>query len=443
MDGRRLRLVSLTRRILSLAVPAFAALIAQPLMTLADTWIVGRLGTIPLAGLGIGAVVLTTMVGIMIFLAYGSTATVSRQVGAGNQRRALELGTQAMWLALVLGLLLVGLTVLGASWIAAALGADGGVQAQAVEYLRWAVPGMPGMLVMLAATGTFRGLSDARTPLALLVGAATLNFALNLFFVYVVGMGIGGAGLGTAVAETTMGAAAAFLVARQGRRVRARLRPAPRDMWLNLRVGTPLMLRTLALRIAILVTTYIAAAQGTAALAAHHVVMQVWNFLANALDAIAIAGQTIIGTALGGSRKDEARESTRLMTRWAIGVGAVLGVVVFVMRGPLAGFFASDLEVRDHSAWLFVVVAAALPLAGYVFLLDGVLIGAGDGPYLAKAGVVALLVYVPLAIVVLWLPRGQLGLVGLWLAFAFGYMGARALTLWWRARTEDWMVEGA
>lgn len=435
--------MSLTRRILSLAIPAFAALIAQPLMTLADTWIVGRLGTIPLAGLGIGAVVLTTMVGIMIFLAYGSTATVSRQVGAGNRRRALELGSQAMWLALVLGLLLVLLTFLFASWIASALGADGAVHQQAVEYLRWAVPGMPGMLVMLAATGTFRGMADAKTPLVLLVAVASLNFVLNLFFVYVVGMGIGGAGLGTAVAETSMGGVAAFLIARQSRRVGARLRPIPTDMWLNLRVGFPLMLRTLALRVAILITTYVAAAQGAAALAAHHVVMQVWNFLANVLDAIAIAGQTIIGTALGAANRKEARESTSLMTRWAVGVGVILGVLVFVFRGPVAGFFASDLVVRDLAVWLFVIVAVGLPLAGYVFLLDGVLIGAGDGPYLAKAGVVALMIYAPLALSALLLPRGQLGLVGLWLAFVFGYMGARALTLWWRARTDDWMVEGA
>lgn len=435
--------MSLTRRILALAIPAFAALIAQPLMTLADTWIVGRLGTIPLAGLGIGAVVLTTMVGIMIFLAYGSTATVSRQAGAGNRRRAFELGIQAMWLAMVLGLLLVLLTFLFAPWIASALGAEGGVHQQAVEYLRWAVPGMPGMLMMLAATGTFRGMADAKTPLVLLVSAASLNFVLNLFFVYVVGMGIGGAGLGTAVAETAMGGVAAFLIARQARRVGARLHPIPADMWLNLRVGFPLMLRTLALRVAILITTYVATAQGAAALAAHHVVMQVWNFLANALDAIAIAGQTIIGTALGAANKAEAKESTGLMTRWAVGVGVVLGVAVFVVRGPLAGFFASDLVVRDHAVWLFVIVAVGLPLAGYVFLLDGVLIGAGDGPYLAKAGVVALAIYAPLALAALLLPRGQLGLVGLWLAFTFGYMGARALTLWWRARTDDWMVEGA
>lgn len=435
--------MTLTRRILSLAIPAFAALIAQPLMTLADTWIVGRLGTLPLAGLGVGAVILTTMTGIMIFLAYGSTATVSRQVGAGNQRRAAELGVQAMWLALALGVVISALSFAFAPWLAAALGAEGEVQRQAVDYLRWSLPGIPGMLVMLAATGTFRGMADAKTPLYLLVSAASLNFVLNLSFVYGFGMGIGGAGLGTALAETFMGLIAATIIARKARRTEARLRPMPRDMWLTLRVGIPLMVRTLALRASMLITTYVATVQGPAALAAHHIVMQVWGFLANALDAIAIAGQTIIGTALGAGDRCEARESTNLMTKWAVGTGVVLGLLIAVTGGWIGAFFSPDAEVRGFTLWLFIVVAVSLPLAGYVFLLDGVLIGAGDGPYLAKAGVVALIIYAPMALAMLLLPRGQMGLIGLWLAFCFGYMGARALTLWWRARTDAWMVEGA
>lgn len=435
--------MTLTRRILSLAIPAFAALIAQPLMTLADTWIVGRLGTLPLAGLGVGAVILTTMTGIMIFLAYGSTATVSRQVGAGNQRRAAELGVQAMWLALALGVMISALSFAFAPWLAAALGAEGEVQRQAVDYLRWSLPGIPGMLVMLAATGTFRGMADAKTPLYLLVSAASLNFVLNLSFVYGFGMGIGGAGLGTALAETFMGLIAATIIARKARRTEARLRPMPRDMWLTLRVGIPLMVRTLALRASMLITTYVATVQGPAALAAHHIVMQVWGFLANALDAIAIAGQTIIGTALGAGDRREARESTNLMTKWAVGTGVVLGLLIAVTGGWIGAFFSPDAEVRGFTLWLFIVVAVSLPLAGYVFLLDGVLIGAGDGPYLAKAGVVALIIYAPMALAMLLLPRGQMGLIGLWLAFCFGYMGARALTLWWRARTDAWMVEGA
>lgn len=435
--------MSLTRRVLALAIPAFATLIAQPLMTLADTWIVGRLGTVALAGLGVGAVVLMTAVGLMIFLAYGSTAIVSRQVGAGKDRRGLELGVQAIWLACVVGILLAGLLALVARWFVGLLGAEGAVAAQATTYLLWALPGIPGMLIVMAATGTFRGFEDALTPLLLTIGGTTVNVGLNALFVLGLGRGIGGAGLATAIAETVMGVAGATLIARRAAGRGARLIPSPKEMWLNLSVGLPLMVRTLALRVAILLTTFVATAQGAAALAAHHIVMQWWNFLANALDAIAIAGQTIIGTALGAGDLDEAREFTRRMTRWALGVGTVLGVAVFVTRGPVGHFFSPDAQVFGLTQWVLVVVALALPLAGYVFLLDGVLIGAGDGPYLAKAGIVALALYAPLALAVLWLPRGQVGLVGLWLAFAFGYMGARAATLGRRARRDDWMRVGA
>lgn len=435
--------MSLTRRVLALAIPAFAALIAQPLMTLADTWIVGRLGTVPLAGLGVGAVVLTTMVGLMVFLAYGSTATVARQLGAGHHRRGLELGMAAIWLAMVLGVALAAVTFALAPWLVGALGAEGAVAVEAATYLRWALPGLPGMMVMLAATGTFRGLEDARTPLVLMVSAAALNFVLNLTFVLGLGMGIAGAALGTAIAETAMGATATLLIARKALASGAQLAPQPADMWLSLRVGLPLMLRTLTLRIAILLTTYVAARQGPAALAAHHIAMQVWGFLSNALDAIAIAGQTIIGTALGAGDRAQVKDFGTRMTRWAFGMAIVLGAVVFVTREPVARLFSPGVETLDILLWVLVVVAVSLPLAGYVFLLDGVLIGAGDGPYLAKAGVVALAIYAPLALAALWLPRGQLGLLGLWGAFTVGYMGARGVTLWWRTRNDDWMRLGA
>ena len=203
--------MSLSRRILALAVPAFAALVAQPLMMLADTWIVGTLGTIPLAGHGIGSGLLTTVTGLMIFLAYGSTAVVARQIGAGQRSHGIGLGVQAMWLAGLIGLSAGAAVWATAPWLASALGAAGDIHTQAVTYLRWSIPGLPGMLVMLAATGTFRGLADARTPLALSIGSAVLNLVLNVALVFGAGMGIAGAALGTALAEVALGTTAAAL----------------------------------------------------------------------------------------------------------------------------------------------------------------------------------------------------------------------------------------
>lgn len=434
--------MSLTRRILALAVPAFAALLAHPLMLLADTWIVGRLGTAQLAGLSIGSSLLLTVVGLSIFLAYGSTAVVARFVGAGQQRRGLEMGVQAIWVAAAMGAVLAAVMWLLAPLLCTALGAEPDTLDFAVAYLRWSLPGLPGMLMMLGATGTFRGLSDAHTPLVLSVAGAVINFGLNLAFVFGLGMGIAGAALGTAVAETTIGLTATWLVTVRARRRGARLRPVWADMRHSLAVGFPLWLRTVLLRAAMLLTTYIAAVQGASALAAHHIAMNVWNLLAYALDALAIAGQTIIATSLGAGDRAEARMFTSKMIRWSVGAGVLLGLVAVVARGPIAAVFSTDADVRRIVGYLLLVVGATLGLAGYVYLLDGVLIGAGDGAYLAKAGVVNLLVYAPLALVALTLPTGVPALLWLWGAFTLGFMGARAVTLGLRAHGDTWMVDG-
>lgn len=431
--------MSLTRRILTLAIPAFAALLAHPLMLLADTFIVGRLGTLPLAGLGIGSGLLLTVVGLSIFLAYGSTALVGRYVGAGRQQRGLELGIQAMWLAAALGTVMALVLWPVSPWLCEALGATPDVLPYAVDYLRWSLPGLPFMLITLAATGTFRGFSDARTPLVLSVTVAVLNLLLNIALVFGLGMGIAGAALATALAETCMGIAAALIVAIKARPYAARLSPSWRDMARSLGIGFPLWLRTLTLRAALLVTTYVAAHHGAEVLAAHHIAMNIWNLLAYALDALAIAGQTIIATALGAGDRGEARQFAGTMTRWSVGAGAALGLVAILLRGPIAAFFSTDAVVRGYVGAVLIVVGLTLGLAGYVYLLDGVLIGAGDGPYLAKAGLVTLAVYAPLALLVTLLPDGPGALLWLWLAFSIGFMGARAVTLGLRARSDHWL----
>ncbi|MCC2591902.1 MATE family efflux transporter [Tessaracoccus sp. OS52] len=434
----------LDRRILALAVPAFAALVAQPLFLLADTAIVGQLGTLPLAGLGAGVTITSTIVGLAVFLAYGSTAVVSRQLGAGNRGRALELGVQAMWLALALAVAVAWLVWLAAPHLASWLGATGEVHGHAVAYARWSLPGLPGMLLMLAATGTLRGLADASTPLVLAFGAAATNVVLDLVFVFGLGMGVAGSGLATAVAETLMGFTAAWVVGRGARREGASLRPTVTGMRSSLVVGTPLLMRTVTLRAALVLTTWVAANKGAVALAGHQVTYNVWGFLSYALDALGIAGQTLIGMALGAGSVEQARAITRRMVRWSVGAGLVLGALTIAARHQIAWLFSPDDAVRDAVSAGLVVVGATLTLTAYVCLMDGVLIGAGDGRYLARAGVFTLGVYAPLALAVAWFaPGGGDGLAWLWLAYGVGFMGARSWTLWWRQRGDGWLVTGA
>ena len=440
----RQRLRDSDREILRLAVPAFGALVAEPLFLLADSAVVGRLGTEPLAGLGVAGALLATAIGVFVFLAYGTTASVARRVGAGDLRGGIAEGVDGMWLALLLGVLVAAAGTALAAPLVAAFGASGDVADQAVTYLRWSLPGLPAMLVVLAATGVLRGMQDTRTPLVVAGAGAAANAVLSVALVHGVGLGIAGSAVGTVLAQVGMAAALVAVVVRAARSTGASLRPDARGIARVGSLGVPLLVRTLTLRAALLVTTYVAVAQGDAELAAHQVATVVWGFLALALDAVAIAGQALTGRALGAGDAVGARALLRRMVAWGVGAGVVLGVLVLAGRGLLAPLFSPEQEVQSALTSVLVVVALAQPLAGWVFVLDGVLIGAGDGRYLAVAGLWTLLAFLPLAALVLAAPvSGTAGLLWLWVAFAGGFMLARAVTLGLRARGDAWVVLGA
>ena len=437
------RLSATDREILRLAVPALGALVAEPLFLLADAAVVGRLGTAPLAGLGIAATVLSTAVGIFVFLAYGTTAAVARRVGAGDLRAALADGVGGLWLAGGLGTAVGVVGLVTAPAVVGAFGPTDAVAAQAVTYLHWSMPGLPAMLVVLAATGVLRGLQDTRTPLVVAAVGAAANVVLSIALVHGAGLGIAGSAIGTVLAQLGMAAALLVVVLRGARAHGAPLRPDAAGVRRSGRVGVPLLVRTLTLRAALVVTTYVAVDQGSAALAAHSVAVVVWGLLALALDAVAIAGQALTGRALGAGDVDGTRAATRRMVGWGVGSGAVTGVLVLLTRPVLVPLFSADPAVQQALSAALVVIAVAQPLAGYVFVLDGVLIGAGDGPYLARAGLVTLAAYLPLAGLVLAAEAtGTPGLVLLWIALAGGFMLSRAVTLGLRARGSGWLVVG-
>ncbi|MFF1829835.1 MATE family efflux transporter [Paenarthrobacter sp. NPDC058040] len=432
------------REILRLAVPAFGALIAEPLFLLADSAIVGHLGVDQLAGVGLASTVLHTAVGLMVFLAYSTTPAVARAIGDGRLGKALAAGRDGVWLALLLGVALAIVGFIFAEPLVAFMGASGDVQGFAVDYLRWSMPGLAAMLLVFAGTGVLRGLQDTRTPLLVATAGFALNIALNWFLVYGLHLSVAGSAIGTSIAQWAMAAVYLVMVGRNARNHGVSLRPDWHGIRAMTKVGSWLMLRTLSLRLAILATVVVVTAQGAVNLAAHQLAMTIFSFLAFALDALAIAAQALIGKELGARNAQRARELTRTMARWGLGFGVVTGVLLAV-AAPWAGYiFTSDSGVHAALTVALWVLAVGQPLAGYVFVLDGVLIGAGDARYLAIAGVVNLAVYLPLlAAVHLTKPDGAAGLVWLWLAFALGYMLARGVTLGLRARTDRWMVLGS
>jgi putative MATE family efflux protein len=429
------------REILRLAVPAFLALVAEPLFLLADAAIVGHLGTPELAALGIASAVLGTLVSLCVFLAYGTTASVARQVGAGHTRAALTQGIDGLWLATLIGVVVTAVALPLSGTLVGVFGPGERVADLAVTYLRIALLGATPLLLMLAATGVLRGLQDTRTPLLVAVAGNLANVVLNLVLVYGVGgwsgLGIAGSALGTLVAQLGSAGALVAVVVRGARRERAPLRPDLPGIRQAGRAGVPLIVRTLMLRASLLVMTYAAARLGETDLATMQLALTIWTFLAFTLDAVAIAAQAITGRYLGAADADGARAVTRRMERWGWLSGVVTGLVLAALSPVLGGLFTEDPAVLGLLVPVLLVAALAQPVAGIVFVLDGVLIGAGDAVYLAWAQVVTLALFAPAA----WLV-GERGLVWLWVAFSVLFMGGRAVTLLLRARTDHWVRLG-
>ncbi|MEU5833850.1 MATE family efflux transporter [Streptomyces diacarni] len=428
------------REIIALALPAFGALVAEPLFVMVDSAIVGHLGTPQLAGLGVAAALLQTGVNIFVFLAYATTAAVARRLGADDLPAALRQGMDGIWLALLLGALVIAAVVPTAPWLIDAFGASATAAPYGTTYLRISALGIPAMLIVLAATGVLRGLQDTRTPLYVAVGGFGANAALNALLVYGAGLGIAGSAWGTVIAQWGMALVYLTVVVRGARRHGASLRPDLAGIRASGRAGVPLLIRTLSLRAVLMIATAVAARLGDADIAAHQITLTLWSLLAFALDAIAIAGQAIIGRYLGASDAEGARAACRRMILWGAVSGVVLGALVALVRPLFMPLFTTDGSVIDQLTPVLLVVAVTQPVAGVVFVLDGVLMGAGDGPYLAGAMLVTLAVFAPIALLV---PTLGGGLTALWWTVAGLMMGTRLVTLALRARSGRWLVTGA
>ncbi|MEU9643769.1 MATE family efflux transporter [Streptomyces sp. NPDC048188] len=427
------------REIVALAVPAFGALVAEPLFVMADSAIVGHLGTAQLAGLGIASALLTTAVSIFVFLAYATTAAVSRRVGAGDLQAAIRQGMDGIWLALLLGTAVIAVVLPTAPSLVELFGASDTAAPFATTYLRISSLGIPAMLVVLASTGVLRGLQNTRTPLYVAVAGFVANAVLNVALVYGAGLGIAGSAWGTVVAQCGMAAVYLWVVIRGARRHGASLRPDLVGIRASAQAGMPLLVRTLSLRAILMIATAVAARLGDADIAAHQIILSLWSLLAFALDAIAIAGQAIIGRYLGADDAQGARDACRRMVEWGVAVGVVLGLLVVLSRPVFLPLFTGDSVVKDTALPALVIVAVAQPICGVVYVLDGVLMGAGDGPYLAWAMLLTLAIYTPAALLV---PVLGGGLTALWAAMTL-MMVMRLATLWLRTRSGRWIVTGA
>lgn len=432
-------LSGLARRIIALAVPALGVLAAEPLYLLFDIAMVGRLGAVPLAGLAVGALVLSLVGTQLTFLSYGTTARAARRFGSGDRPGAIHEGVQATWLALLIGAVLVLMVNMVAGPVVRAIAAAPDVAEQGLRWVRIAIFAAPAILVSLAGNGWMRGVQDTIRPLRYVIAGFAVSAVLCPVLIY----GLFGAPrlelAGSAVANLVGQWLAALLFLRALNAEHARLRMDPPVLRAQLVLARDLLVRSLAFQACFISAAAVAARFGAAALAAHQVVLQMWSFLALVLDSLAIAAQTLVGAALGAGQVPQAKSVASRVTVFSLGFAVLLAVLLVLGIPVLPGLFTSDVAVLHQMRvpWWFLV--CQLPISGLVFALDGVLLGAADARFMRNATMIsALCGFLPL--VWLSLVFGW-GLAGIWSGLTL-FLVLRLVLVGWRALSGRWAVPG-
>ncbi|WP_198952031.1 MATE family efflux transporter [Mycobacterium sp. AT1] len=428
------------RRIAGLALPALGVLAAEPLYLLFDLAVVGRLGAVALAGLAIGGLILSLLSSQLTFLSYGTTARAARFFGAGDRPSAVGEGVQATWLAVALGTVVIAVVQAAAVPILALIADGGEIADMALPWVRIAIFGAPAILISLAGNGWMRGVQDTARPLRYVVAGFALSALLCPTLVYG-WLGMPRLGLsGSAVANVAGQWLAGLMFCRALLAEGVPLRFDLAVLRAQVVMGRDLVVRTLAFQACFVSAAAVAARFGAAAVAAHQVVLQLWSFLALVLDSLAIAAQSLVGAALGAGLLAHAKSVAWRVTIFSTVAAAALAAVFAVGASALPRLFTSDDSVLDAIGvpWWFLV--AQLPIAGVVFALDGVLLGAGDARFMRNATLASALVgFLPL----IWLSLIYgWGLVGIWSGLTT-FMLLRLVFVGWRAFSGRWLVPGA
>lgn len=421
------------RQIFALALPALGVLAANPLYLLLDTAVVGRLGTAELAALAAGAAIQSTVTTQLTFLSYGTTARSSRLYGAGKREGAVAEGVQATWVAVVVGLCLSTLIWTLAQPIAYWLTNDTDTSIAAASWMRVAALAIPLTLIIMAGNGWMRGVQNTRLPLkltlaGLIPGAVLLPILVDRFglvgsaIANVIGMGI---------------AAALFLIVlvREHSQSGGGWAPNWSIISQQLVLGRDLILRSLSFQISLLAAAAVAGRFGVAVLAAHQIMLQLWNFLTLVLDSMAIAAQTLTGAALGTGQIERAKSVGVQAARYSTIFGLVLAAVFAVLARPIQSVFTQDAAVFAELTVPWWLLIAMIVTGGVVFALDGVLLGASDAAFLRNLTITSVLgTFVPITLLSV---QFGWGLTGIWAGHLASVL-LRLAGVVWRFRSMRW-----
>ncbi len=417
----------LTRRsIFAQAWPIMLGQASIPLVGIVDTAVIGRTGdAVALAGVALGATIISLVFWTFGFLRMGMTGLTAQAQGSGERSEVEALLLRALALGFGLGLVLLAISWPIREAALAILSGTPAVDGEANGYMQGRFIGAPAALAVYAINGWLLGLGRTREALILQIVMNVANIALDVWFVWGMGFGAFGVGLGTACAEITALVLGLAIVGRvAGDNVLAMLARTPRDLLTDrarlaklFAVNRDIMIRTIALLVLFTWLANAGARQGATALAANHVLLQFVSFAAFILDAFAFTAEERVGSAIGQLDRARFLRAIRLTGEFSLASGALLAFAFLLAGGPLIDFLTTDPQVRDI-ARTFLPFAALIPLLGMPsWMLDGVFIGATRGKALRNAGVVATVLYIALDLALR--PYGNWGV---WIAMSTSYL---------------------
>lgn len=425
----------------NLAIPATIAGIAEPLLSITDTAIVGNIpvdGLESLAAAGIVGSFLSMLIWILGQTRSAISAIISQYLGAGRLEEVKALPAQAIFLNIALSILVLLSTIFVVEEIFRLLNASGKILDYCISYYSIRVWGFPLTLFVFAVMGIFRGLQNTYYPMLIAIVGAVLNVILDFILVYGIEgfidpMYLDGAAWASLIAQAVM-AIMAFVLLVMKTDISLRLKfPMHSELGRLVVMSLNLFVRAIALNTALILAVREAADLGPKYIGAHTIAINIWLFSAFFIDGYGAAGNIIGGRLLGARNYDGLWKLAKKIITYGLLVSLVLVVAGFVFYKPIGYLFSKETLVLNAFYAIFFIVIIGLPMNTIAFVFDGVFKGLGEMKYLRNTLLVAtFLGFVP---TLFFGKHMDWGLHGIWIAFTV-WMAIRGGALVWKFRSK-------
>ncbi len=431
-----------TSQILKLAIPAIIAGIAEPLISITDLAIIGKIdgdSTNALAAVGLVGTFLSAIIWTLAQTKTSISSIVSNTLGENNIDKIKQLIPQVVWLNIVLGVLIYIITAPMATFIFTLYKADGEVLSIASSYYQVRALGFPMTLCAFAIFGIFRGLQNTSWAMIASLSGAVVNILLTLSLVYGIdgilpSLGVMGAAYGSLVAQLVMLLIAIYFLFKNTVFTMRLTLWRPHDkLPKHILLTANFFLRTVAINVAIYLSYRYANSYGVEEAAAHAVLMNVWLFFSFLVDGFANAGNAIGGKLFGSRDATSLRYLANKTSLYGVVMASILAVVCFILYPFLGTRFTEDPAVLNILANTFWIVLLMQPINAVAFVYDGIFKGWGEAPYLRNLlWLLTAFVFIPVLIV---LDYVDFYLYAVWCAF-FAWMIGRAAILFFKFKSK-------